>query len=120
LHELCRWDFGVAKITPLERKLETLFIDAMLAAAKGAAEAAKVEAEYARRGLCYACKPGEIGGVIEPRIHLSQAAILFRRGTTSIKAAIERVVADLVFELETERSTRNQLGKRVTTRRRDA
>src|ERR1700722_18145308 len=31
------------------------------------------------RGLCYAGKPGEIGGVIEPRIHLSQAAILFRK-----------------------------------------
>ena len=33
----------------------------------------------ARRGLCYAGKRGEIGGVIEPRIHLSQAAILFRK-----------------------------------------
>ena len=32
----------------------------------------------ARRGLCYAGKRGEIGGVIEPRIHLSQAAILSR------------------------------------------
>ena len=30
----------------------------------------------ARRGLCYAGKRKEIGGVIEPRIHLSQAAIL--------------------------------------------
>ncbi|MGB6937682.1 MAG: hypothetical protein WBE14_13525, partial [Xanthobacteraceae bacterium] len=33
----------------------------------------------ARRGLCYAGNRGEIGGVIEPRIHLSQAAILFRK-----------------------------------------
>jgi transposase InsO family protein len=33
----------------------------------------------ARRGLCYAGKRREIGGVIEPRIHLSQAAILFRK-----------------------------------------
>jgi putative transposase len=33
----------------------------------------------ARRGLCYADKRGEIGGVIQPRIHLSQAAILSRR-----------------------------------------
>ena len=32
-----------------------------------------------RRGLCYADKRGEIGGVIEPRIHLSKAAILFRK-----------------------------------------
>jgi hypothetical protein len=29
--------------------------------------------------LCYAGKRGEIGGVIEPRIHLSQAAILSRQ-----------------------------------------
>src|SRR5947209_7982864 len=32
----------------------------------------------ARRGLYYAGKRGEIGGLIEPRIHLSQAAILSR------------------------------------------
>ena len=31
----------------------------------------------ARRGLCYAGKRAEIGGVIEPRIDLSQAAKLF-------------------------------------------
>ncbi len=42
------------------------------------------------------------------------------RDPAAIKAAIEGLVADLVFDLETERSTRNQLGKRVTTRRRDA
>src|SRR4029077_4017608 len=33
----------------------------------------------ARRDLCYAGKRGEIGGVIEPRIHLSQTAILSRQ-----------------------------------------
>ena len=33
----------------------------------------------ARRSLCYPGKPGEIGGVIEPRIYLSQAAILSRQ-----------------------------------------
>ncbi len=33
----------------------------------------------ARRGLCYARKRGEIGGVTQPRIHLSQAAIPFRK-----------------------------------------
>src|SRR3974390_1840204 len=33
----------------------------------------------ARRGLCYASTRGEIGGVIKPRIHLSQAAILSRK-----------------------------------------
>jgi transposase InsO family protein len=33
----------------------------------------------ARRGLCYAGERGEIGGIIQPRIHLSQAAILFRK-----------------------------------------
>jgi len=38
----------------------------------------------------------------------------------AIKAAIESVMADLVFDLETERSTRNPLGKPVTTRHRDA
>src|SRR5665647_1002451 len=32
----------------------------------------------ARRGLCYAGKRGEIGGVINPRINLSQAAKLSR------------------------------------------
>lgn len=38
----------------------------------------------------------------------------------AIKAAIESVIADVVFELEAERSTRNQLGKRVNARQRDA
>jgi hypothetical protein len=33
----------------------------------------------AGRGLCYAGKRGEIGGVIEHRIHLSQPAILSRK-----------------------------------------
>src|SRR3974377_648133 len=33
----------------------------------------------ARRGLCYASTRGEIGGVIKPRIHLSQAAMLARK-----------------------------------------
>ena len=33
----------------------------------------------ARRGLCYRSKRGEIGGVIEPKIHLSQAAKLSRK-----------------------------------------
>jgi hypothetical protein len=32
----------------------------------------------------------------------------------TIKAAIESVIADLVFELESERAIRHQLGKRVT------
>ena len=38
----------------------------------------------------------------------------------AIKAAVEGLMSDVVFELETERSNRNQLGKRVTTRKRDA
>jgi type I restriction enzyme, R subunit len=38
----------------------------------------------------------------------------------AIKAAIEGLIADAVFELEAERSTRNQLRKRVTPRHRDA
>jgi len=42
------------------------------------------------------------------------------RDPAAIKAAIEGIIADMVFELEAERSTRNQLGKRVTTRHRDA
>ena len=35
--------------------------------------------------------------------------------SAAIKAAIEGLIGDLVFELEAERSTRNRLGKRVTT-----
>ena len=42
------------------------------------------------------------------------------RDPAAIKTAIEGLMADLVFELEAERATRSQLGKRVTTRRRDA
>jgi len=42
------------------------------------------------------------------------------RDPAAIKAAIEGVIADVVFELEAERSTRKQLGKPVTTRHRDA
>ena len=42
------------------------------------------------------------------------------RDSTAIKAAIEGFMSDVAFELEAERSTRNQLRKRVTTRRRDA
>ena len=38
----------------------------------------------------------------------------------AIKAAIEGVIADMVFELEAERCARNQLRKRVTAQRRDA
>jgi hypothetical protein len=38
----------------------------------------------------------------------------------AIKAAIEGLIADMVFELEAERFTSNQLRKRVTTRHRDA
>src|SRR6266581_5794275 len=41
----------------------------------------------ARRGLCYAGKRGEIGGVIEPRIHLSQAAKLSRNPGPPLKTA---------------------------------
>ena len=40
----------------------------------------------ARRGLCYAGKRGEIGGVIEPKIHLSQAAILSRKAGPPLRA----------------------------------
>ncbi len=35
----------------------------------------------------------------------------------AIKAAIESVMADLVFDLEAEKPVRNQLRKRVTARR---
>jgi hypothetical protein len=42
------------------------------------------------------------------------------RGKAAIKAAIECLMSDVVFELEYERSTRKQLGKRVTARLRDA
>ena len=42
------------------------------------------------------------------------------RDPAAIKAAVEGLMADAVFELEAERSTRNRLGKRVTTRDRDA
>ena len=43
-----------------------------------------------------------------------------RHEPAAIKAAIEVLMSDLVFELESERSTRKQLGKRVTARLRDA
>src|SRR5271169_4623169 len=39
----------------------------------------RLRRQDARRGLCYPGKRGEIGGVIEPRIYLSKAAILFRK-----------------------------------------
>ena len=42
------------------------------------------------------------------------------RDPAAIKAAIQGLIADLVFELKAERSARNRLGKRVTTRDRDA
>jgi len=42
------------------------------------------------------------------------------RDPAAIKAAIEGVIADVVFDLEAERSARTQLGKRVTTREGDA
>jgi hypothetical protein len=38
----------------------------------------------------------------------------------AIKAAIECLMSDVVFELETERSIRSQRGKRVTARHPDA
>jgi hypothetical protein len=43
-----------------------------------------------------------------------------RRDPAAIKAAIEGLLSDFVFDLETERSARSQVGKRVTTRQRDA
>jgi len=43
-----------------------------------------------RRGLCYAGKRGEIGGVIEPRIHLSQAAILSRQAGPPLNTLIDQ------------------------------
>jgi hypothetical protein len=51
------------------------------------------------------------------RSHLPEEA---SRDLAAIKAAIEGVIADVAFELEAERSTRNQLGKRITPRPRDA
>jgi putative transposase len=47
----------------------------------------------ARRGLCYAGKPGEIGGVTKPRIHLSQAAMLFRKTGPPLTAVDYRGMA---------------------------
>ena len=42
------------------------------------------------------------------------------RDPSAIKAAIEGLMADVGFELETERFIRNELKKRVTVRHRDA
>ena len=42
------------------------------------------------------------------------------RDPAAIKAAVECLMADVVFELEAERSARKQLRKRVTAQRRDA
>jgi Transposase len=38
------------------------------------------------RGLCYAGNRGEIGGVIQPRIHLSQAAKLSHKAGPPLRA----------------------------------
>ena len=43
------------------------------------ASALGLRRQDARRGLCYEIKRGELGGVIQPRIYLSQAAILSRK-----------------------------------------
>ena len=51
------------------------------------------------------------------RGHLPEEA---SQDPAAIKAAIEGVIADMIFELEAERSTRNRIGKRVTTRHRHA
>ena len=42
------------------------------------------------------------------------------RDPAAIKAAIEGLMSDVVFDLEAERFTRNHPGKRVTARQRDA
>lgn len=42
------------------------------------------------------------------------------RDPAAIKAAIEGLMSDVAFELETERSARNKVEKRVTARQRDA
>jgi hypothetical protein len=51
------------------------------------------------------------------RYYLSEEA---SSDAAAIKAAVEGLMADMVFELECERSARNQLAKRVTVRQRDA
>ena len=53
----------------------------------------------ARRGLCYAGNRGEIGGVIEPRIDLSQAAILSRKAGPPLSGEHASVLACLISAL---------------------
>ena len=48
---------------------------------------------FAGRGLCYAGKRGEISGVIEPRIHLSQAAILSRQAEPPLPPSLNSSAA---------------------------
>src|SRR5437870_11250603 len=51
--------------------------------------------QNARRGLCYAGKRGEIGGVIEPRIHLSQAADMSRKAGPPLSAErLQKIQSD--------------------------
>ena len=45
-----------------------------------------VRRQDARRGLCYRNRAGETGGVIEPGIHLSQAAKLSRKADPPLTA----------------------------------
>ena len=59
---------------------------------------------------------GDVAALVD-RGYLAEDA---SRDSAAIKAAIEGLIADVAFELETERSTRNELRKRVTARHDDA
>ena len=54
-----------------------------------------VRRQDARRGLCYRTASGETGGVIEPRIHLSQAANLSRKADPPLSRAVQTLCTDV-------------------------
>ena len=91
--------------------------------ASGAARssAARVQRYRARRRQGTRCVTVEVNEsdleALFARRYLLEEA---RCDPAAIKAAIEGVIADMVFELEAGRYTSHQLRKRVTTRQGDA
>jgi hypothetical protein len=94
-----------------------------MSVASGAARssAARTRRYRARRGQGARCVLVDVSetevAALVARSYLPEEA---SRDPAAIKAAVEGLMADVVFELEAERADRNKRGKRVTTRDRDA
>ena len=69
-----------------------------------------------RRCILVDVSEGDLAALVA-RGYLSEEA---SRDSTAIKAAIEGLMSDVAFELESERFARNRARKRVTGRHRDA